>query len=541
MVGEAVILGLIFVLLAGKFANRSGGEKKREPKINGKELFTREWLRTGEKKKREPKPDGKELFTREWLPGDRRSHAGDGLGPLFNASSCVACHRLGGVGGAGPKDTNVTVVSAVLQAPGAGGWGGFSGGTGGGGFGGFSGGGGSFGGSSGGTPKPQQPERSELAKIHPALRTQNSFPLHRFGTEKEFAKWKREFLGPRFGFKHELDPDDQQFEALLNLEVHLTFSGRVFESRQVGASSIQLIASQRNAPPVFGAGLVDRIPDRVLEEVAASQAQAAKSGGPAEVRPGILSAALGDSPLPVSGRVARLRDGRVGRFGWKAQTASLREFTLQACASELGLEVPGFPQAAPPWKAGYKAPGLDLSAEQCDALVHFVASLPPPVRKPPETEQHAAEIAAGDKLFARIGCAACHRPRLGDVEGMYSDLLLHDMGPALTDRGQYGGSIVPGEGPSDGVEPLPIIGSEPDGSEKKKPKFGAAPGEWRTPPLWGLRDSAPYLHDGRADTIRAAVLFHGGEGLASGQQFFRLSLRERQQVELFLQSLGVPR
>src|SRR5258708_36961299 len=91
MVGEAAILGLIFVLLAGNFGTGSRGEKKREPKINGKELFTREWLPAGEEKKPEPKADGKELFTREWLPGGRRSHTGDGLGPLFNASSCVAC------------------------------------------------------------------------------------------------------------------------------------------------------------------------------------------------------------------------------------------------------------------------------------------------------------------------------------------------------------------------------------------------------------------------------------------------------------------
>src|SRR6516225_8684089 len=57
---------------------------------------------------------GKELFTREWLPGDRRSQAGDGLGPLFNARSCAACHFLGGTGGAGPKHSNVTVVSVFL-------------------------------------------------------------------------------------------------------------------------------------------------------------------------------------------------------------------------------------------------------------------------------------------------------------------------------------------------------------------------------------------------------------------------------------------
>jgi CxxC motif-containing protein (DUF1111 family) len=145
-------------------------------------------------------------------------------------------------------------------------------------------------------------------------------------------------------------------------------------------------------------------------------------------------------------------------------------------------------------------------------------------------------------LFTRIGCAACHQPKLGDVEGIYSDLLLHDMGPKLADSGQYGGSnVLPGDGPSDQVDPLPIIsGSEPEASGKKTPKFGAAPREWRTPPLWGLRDSAPYLHDGRADTITAAVAFHGGEGDDSATQFLHLSLRERQQIELFLQSLAAP-
>src|SRR5262249_45448872 len=143
----------------------------------------------------------------------------------------------------------------------------------------------------------------------------------------------------------------------------------------------------------------------------------------------------------VSGRVARLKDGRLGRFGWKAQVATLREFTLQACAVELGLEVPGFSQTAVPWNPAYKTPGLDLTTDQCDALVKFIASLPPPIRKPPETEQHAAEIAAGQQLFNRIGCAVCHQPKLGEVEGIYSDLLLHDMGGTSSDHGQYAGSL----------------------------------------------------------------------------------------------------
>src|SRR5882672_8216736 len=58
---------------------------------------------------------GKELFEREWLPGDRRSYAGDGLGPLFNARSCAACHFLGGTGVAGPHHTNVTIASVFLK------------------------------------------------------------------------------------------------------------------------------------------------------------------------------------------------------------------------------------------------------------------------------------------------------------------------------------------------------------------------------------------------------------------------------------------
>src|SRR5580700_5348849 len=57
---------------------------------------------------------GKELFTREWVAGDRRSHAGDGLGPVYNAQSCAACHRLGGVGGAGSNETNVSLVTVFI-------------------------------------------------------------------------------------------------------------------------------------------------------------------------------------------------------------------------------------------------------------------------------------------------------------------------------------------------------------------------------------------------------------------------------------------
>ena len=78
--------------------------------------------------------------------------------------------------------------------------------------------------------------------------------------------------------------------------------------------------------------------------------------------------------------MSRLKDGRVGRFGWKAQTATLAEFVRSAAAGEIGLEVPGRHQAADPRTPGLAAVGLDMDESECDALVEYVRSLPIPVR-----------------------------------------------------------------------------------------------------------------------------------------------------------------
>src|SRR4051794_27068754 len=61
---------------------------------------------------RQQQAEGRELFLREWMPGDSRSHGGDGLGPVYNDTSCVACHNAGGPGGGGPKSKNVDIVTA---------------------------------------------------------------------------------------------------------------------------------------------------------------------------------------------------------------------------------------------------------------------------------------------------------------------------------------------------------------------------------------------------------------------------------------------
>jgi CxxC motif-containing protein (DUF1111 family) len=245
---------------------------------------------------------------------------------------------------------------------------------------------------------------------------------------------------------------------------------------------------------MLGAGLIDAIPEAAI--VAAAERR------------------FPDFPQ-VTGRVSRVNDGALGRFGWKGQVASLNEFVRTACSVELGLEVPGHAQAGDPFDPGRHAPGLDLDDADCDALTAYVRSLAPPARGIADAEA----TRAGRETFTAVGCATCHMPDLGPAQGIYSDLSLHDMGREMSDAGSYYGS------------PEPSSSSTPE---------GASATEWRTPPLWGVRDSAPYLHDGRAETLEQAIAFHGGEAKGIADRFFGLPPARRRQVLAFLNTLGSP-
>jgi CxxC motif-containing protein (DUF1111 family) len=283
-----------------------------------------------------------------------------------------------------------------------------------------------------------------------------------------------------------------------------------------------LVPSERNATALFGAGLIDAIPTRVIAAVATEQGR--------------------QSEFPeIEGRACRLKDGRLGRFGWKGQMAGLDDFVLNACAVELGLEVPDHAQAIDPLAPEAKAKGLDLTARECAALTAYVANLPAPVERRAAGEQEKTRIERGRALFASTGCATCHRPALGDVAGIYSDLLLHNMGLTLGDSGAYGVNVPDSSEepqPGAGAASLVVSASQPAG--RRTGVVGATRQEWRTPPLWGLRDSAPYLHDGRAATIEQAIALHGGEGQKTAQRFFALSQDERFHVITFLKSLVAP-
>jgi CxxC motif-containing protein (DUF1111 family) len=390
---------------------------------------------------------GRRLFCREWLPGGSRpvDAPGDGLGPVYNESSCVACHYQGGPGGSGPRNANVQMLTADTPAP----------------------------------------ELVRLAELHPGFLSSKSLILHRYGVEPGYKAWRLRLLG-----------DNESADKIGTIETTIVQGRAVLEMTMswAGLDHAQdgLTLSERNPPPLFGLGLIDTIPDEVLLAGEKRKFQAFR-----EVR----------------GHARRLENGKVGRFGWKAEAPTLREFVLSACANDLGLEVSGHHQAKSPLASNPKPTGLDMSDEECEALVSFVRHLRPPSNDGIGDQQNREEN--GRSLFESIGCATCHAPELGGIVGIYSDLLLHDMGAVLADAGDY----------------YKIAG--PDAPPEKPVAT-----EWRTPPLWGYAESAPYLHDGRARNLEEAVAFHAGEAAGSAERFFKLNAHERLLVQLFLRSLG---
>jgi CxxC motif-containing protein (DUF1111 family) len=405
------------------------------------------------------------LFERVWVKDDPRAHGGDGLGPVFNGSSCVACHHLGGAGGAGGNDRNIEIATATEQSAGGPGY-----------YYAFSMdfGAGRFDYRLGNAPENATRPGSRidpgvLAAIHPGFRESRSVVLHLYGTDPAYNAWRGSVPGQH--------------------------------------GSILVRTSERNPPALFGAGLIDAIPDEAIEA-------AAKRKFP------------GSSA--VKGRVSRLKDGRIGRFGWKAQTATLKEFVLSAAVGEMGLEVPGRHQAADPRLPGLVATGLDMDEADCDALTRYVRSLPVPIAVEPADDRESAQFRSGEETFKAIGCAQCHLPKLGGIDGIYSDLLLHDMSPRLGDSDAY--AVFVGNSP----------GAEGAGAPDRSGTGTSSIQEWRTPPLWGLRDSGPYLHDGRAATIDQAVASHAGQGAPAAKRYAELSPRRKRHLAAFLNSLAAP-
>lgn len=249
-----------------------------------------------------------------------------------------------------------------------------------------------------------------------------------------------------------------------------------------------------NTPALWGNGIIDKITERDLQKL--------------------------DYSHPTTGRFRHLVGGKIGKFGWKAQIASLHQFVGSACAGEVGLSNSIRCQQKPLEFRDNVIARHDLTDDQLKALVKYVADLPAPTQVMPEDAAGRNQVAAGGRLFSAIGCANCHVPNVGPAHGVYSDFRLHNISSASTR-----------------VETYYVVNAVPIFMPAANyPRLS----EWKTPPLWGLADTAPYWHDGSAATIREAILKHEGEANVVKAEFEILDLERQQELFAFLDSLKAP-
>jgi len=281
-----------------------------------------------------------------------------------------------------------------------------------------------------------------------------------------------------------------------------------------GPLAKDVLIGPRIAPQLQGVGLIEAIPEAEILKNAADQAAA---------------------PGPAKGQVNRVFDdfaqaGRIGRFGWKANVATLAHQTAGAFLGDIGITARVHPQeacttaqedclAAP---RGGKGSQSEIDDRTFGDVVFYQASLAPAARR----DIADPRVQQGQHLFASAECSACHRPSYvtgasplpqfasdklrGQRIWPYTDLLLHDMGEALADG---------------------------------RPDFQASGRQWRTPPLWGIglihdvNGHRRLLHDGRANGVLEAVLWHGGEAEEAKQRVLKMTRSEREALVRFVESL----
>lgn len=240
----------------------------------------------------------------------------------------------------------------------------------------------------------------------------------------------------------------------------------------------------RQPPPLYGLGKIDDIPDEHIE----------RRADPMDM-----------DDDGISGRVARLADGSVGVFGWKALFPSLEDFVRDALTNEMGMTVPDRPGVS----AGERtdsdgADDPEFAGERYDALQFYVDKLSPP----PVPENPDGNVELGEQVYSEVGCADCHVPEMETADGetvrLHSDLLLHEVMPEDY-RGVAGGA--------------------------------AGPREFRTPPLWGVSASGPYMHDGLSWTLDGAIRRHAGEASDASDAYEALSEERREALLAYLESI----
>jgi CxxC motif-containing protein (DUF1111 family) len=261
--------------------------------------------------------------------------------------------------------------------------------------------------------------------------------------------------------------------------------------------------SVRSTPQLVGMGLLEAIPEGVVQGMADPD-DADKDG---------ISGRMNIVSDPVTGLP------HLGRFGWKAGKSSVKHQIAGAFNTDMGVMSSVMPKpdcGSEQTDCGNN--GAEVADSSLKHLVDYISLLGVAARR---DYQDPAAL-RGEALFASAGCAACHVPTVntgayhpkGELRNQtihpYTDLLLHDMGPGLADN---------------------------------LPESLASGSEWRTAPLWsiglaeGVSEGASFLHDGRARTIKEAILWHGGEGEKAANNFKAMPAADADALIRFLGSL----
>lgn len=264
------------------------------------------------------------------------------------------------------------------------------------------------------------------------------------------------------------------------------------------------LLSPRLAPPMIGLGLLEAVPES--EIVANADPNDANGDG-------------------IKGRANYVWDVttkamQLGRFGWKANTASILTQVATAFNQDMGLTSRILPVESSYGQSQYD--NLQDDPELPDTALNAVKFYAQTLAVPARRNTTDATIKRGEQLFILAKCANCHKQTLttginvafpalsNQVIHPYTDMLIHNMGAGLADN---------------------------------RPDFKAGGQDWRTAPLWGLglyetvNSPGYYLHDGRARTVTEAIMWHGGEAGPSQSYFSKLSKADRNAVLKFLGSL----
>lgn len=413
---------------------------------------------------------GNALFRKLWVSAPSSTQASDGLGPLFNARACQSCHLKDGRGH--PPEGNPDATSMFLRL---------------------------------GRQARTDEERAKVAN-HLAL----NFPDPVYGGQLQ------DLAVPGLAAEGKMTISYTEMPVTLKDGTSLSLRKPDYGVKDLsfGPLDPDTTLSPRVTPQMIGLGLVEAIhPADILALADPDDADHDGISGKASLVP---EAATGLTAL--------------GRFGWKAQTPTVREQSANAFAGDIGISTPEVPQShgdctsaeaaclAMPTGVQARLGDVEAPPPVMDLVAFYSRNLAVPARRNVEEPV----VLAGKKLFYDSGCIACHHPKFvtrrdaGDKAQAfqliwpYSDFLLHDMGEGLADGQQVG---------------------------------MATGTEWRTPPLWGIgltqkvNQHSFFLHDGRARNLTEAILWHGGEAQASRDRFADLPADDRAALIRFVESL----